>query len=47
MTFTPTTGLINGAASWVMQQGGLFFIGFDGANWLRHLSFRVPCSTRR
>jgi hypothetical protein len=33
VTLTPTTGLVNGAASWPMQQGGLFLVGFDGVNW--------------
>lgn len=33
VTFTPSSGLVNGAASWIMSQGGLFYIGFDGTNW--------------
>lgn len=33
VTATPTTGLVNGAASFVIPQGGLFLIGFDGVNW--------------
>lgn len=33
VTLTPTSGLVNGAASWIMPQGGLFLIGFDGTNW--------------
>jgi hypothetical protein len=33
VTYTPTSGTINGAASWVQQQGGLFLIAFDGTNW--------------
>lgn len=33
VTYTPTSGLINGAASWVLPEGGLFLIAFDGVNW--------------
>lgn len=33
VTLTPTTGLINGSASWVLQENGLFLIAFDGTNW--------------
>lgn len=34
VTLTPTSGLINGAASWVLPEGGLFMVVFDGVNWL-------------
>jgi hypothetical protein len=33
VTLTPTSGLVNGAASWIMQEGGLFIVIFDGVNW--------------
>jgi hypothetical protein len=33
VTLTPTTGLINGAANWVMPNGGLFMLVFDATNW--------------
>jgi len=33
VTLTPSTGLVNGAASYAIQTGGLFLIAFDGANW--------------
>jgi hypothetical protein len=33
VTLTPSSGTINGAASWVLPQGGLFLVGFDGTNW--------------
>jgi hypothetical protein len=33
VTFTPTTGLVNGTASFLLPEGGLFWIGFDGTNW--------------
>ena len=33
VTFTPTTGLINGGASWPLPKGGLFMVVFNGTNW--------------
>ncbi len=33
VTLTPSSGLVNGAASYAIQTGGLFWVGFDGTNW--------------
>ena len=44
VTFTPTTGLINGAATYTLAKGYLALIAFDGTNWKTSATLIVPQS---
>ncbi len=42
VTFTPTSGLVNGAATYTLSTGYLAIISFDGTNWKTSAVLVVP-----